>query len=291
MHISTILGPLGFILSNVIAFPTEATQPLLHKRAYTYGFLSHVAGMYRFGTSVAPACNGADCPVLTPEETLCQESRYKLENFIKFPPDPLRANKSDTATTNVEICSYYPPVDLRCMKHGVSRESALGLPKYLLEDQMNKYGIAGCPATPEQVLKRVMVQQSKWGEEKARRMLDIVAPGWEDETKDPEELPVRRGKEVLVDDRENPFHLPGWVSVRVLPNGPIQKAILDCEEWMVARRGDTCTNIAKRMGVTREQFMERNPVVVDKEAKNMGKLECRYLWAGYSYCVPDRPML
>lgn len=211
------------------------------------------------------------------------ESRYIINDLIRFPPDPYRLNKTDESDTEVTVGRYYPPVDIRCIELW-NVEDAYGLDREMVTKETEKFGFAGYPRTGAQILTKVKVQAG-WDEETAKRMLDLVAPGWDGEADESEEE-VRRERVHYVDERENPYNLPAHVTVRMLPPGPVQKDVpFACSAWEVARRGEGCGRLARRVGLGREQFMKRNLAVMDVDAAERGDYTCKHLWAGYAYCV------
>ncbi|EAW24579.1 uncharacterized protein NFIA_041570 [Aspergillus fischeri NRRL 181] len=61
------------------------------------------------------------------------------------------------------------------------------------------------------------------------------------------------------------------------PPGPTQTGVVaNCQQWYVARTGDTCYDIAATYGITLDQFYAWNPAVGS---------DCSGLRASYAYCV------
>ncbi|RPA82968.1 hypothetical protein BJ508DRAFT_360889 [Ascobolus immersus RN42] len=197
----------------------ECGKPLL--AGYSTLFLHRLNRIYRVSALSAPGCSG--CPERTPVQKVCFDNRHAQSETLIFPPDPLRTNLSDTDKARVPLTRWYPPVDIKCMEYGASWEDVFGMSSYDVEKEMENFGWAGFPATPEQLVQKVMFHQKDWSDEKVGRMLDIVAPGWTETGKDVEHVkPVTEEGKVYVDDRENPFHLPGGTRIRMLANSAFQ---------------------------------------------------------------------
>ncbi|RPA82967.1 hypothetical protein BJ508DRAFT_413855 [Ascobolus immersus RN42] len=295
MHLSTHLLPVALLLLPMIsALPADTPKaPNYHsllKRGYSGAFLSRLNTIYRGTRLAAPMCNGPDCPIMIAEEKMCSDMRYHHREDIRFPRDSHELDSQGRNSTDakweeyrdIELCLWFPPIDERCAQFGIERESIYGLSLVNVELQVKEFGFAGCPATPEQLVSRIMIE-SGWDEKTVREKLDFVAPGWEQPEQETEKL-VRVKGLTYVDDRWNPFHLPTETTVRVLPNGPVQDSVTGCAAWEMARRGENCSRFSKRVGLTREKFLEINDFLVKKTEGDEEKVRCKLL-AGYSYCV------
>ncbi|RPA81718.1 hypothetical protein BJ508DRAFT_361723 [Ascobolus immersus RN42] len=271
--LSVGLEILSAFASVAFASPTNLHTRSIHKRAVHYldRFLTAAQASRSF-YSIAPMCRGEGCPS-TPEELMCHE---RTTDYIglHFPADPTNvtgvadANAGDIKTESNEmfLCIYLSPVDERCTEvAGVL--NPWGISDAQAARETAEFGFAGCPGSPEQLLSKVM-KSLKWTEEKARRMLDTVGPGWEEMS----QIPV---------ERKRPFNIPSDAWIMMLPPGPIQKAISGCSEWTVARRGETCPKIVRRLNISLEYFLAMNGELV-------GGDDCPHLLAGYAYCIKDR---
>jgi len=174
--------------------------------------------------------------------------------------------------------------------------TASGISEQEAEQNIQTYGFPGCPRTAEETLKVIMIE-SGWSEEKARRMLEIVSPGMFDGAETlPETTESANGSslgsgsrerkghtesKMDVNDVENPWNLPPDVIPRPLPpyGAILKKENLGCFKWTVGRRRENCRRISRRLGITVERFLEINP--------SFPKEHCGVILAGYAYCAKD----
>jgi hypothetical protein len=189
------------------------------------------------------------------------------------------------------MCWWLDPVDDRCEEEwGV--DGVWGIGERQAQMDMEKYGFVGCPGNGEEMLKKTVIE-SKWSEEKARRMLELVIPGIFEEVVAPAPEVETYGrwskqgkKKTVVDEMERPFNLPADVLQRRLPpyGAILQKENLNfgCHEWTVGRRGmciffsrcwiETCAN---RFGCRR--IVQENQQKIGGYCRAFCQTEC-CLW-------------